>query len=499
MNYSLDPKKTYAMKDQIKLEFSDEIIQTLFGFEDAESEPIERLKEYYFKKDTYKRVVSDLPIRILVGHKGTGKSALFKIAIDEEKEKGNLPILIKPDDIAELGKTDENFLLKIRQWKFGLTKIIGAKVFAEFGLIDDSVFNKLGQFGLKLISFISDTATGLKDKIDVLPFQKRALDNFLSTKKIIVYIDDLDRGWEGKKDDISRISALLNAIRDMANDNPGLLFKVSLRSDVYYLVRTSDESTDKIEGSVVWYKWTNHEILVLLIKRILTFFGEKVDEEKLMNTPQMHLSYNLDRIFESKFYGKGKWTEVPIHRVLMSLTRKRPRDLVKLCSLSAQQAHLCRSNLIRTAHFQSIFEEYSQGRIQDTINEYKSELPQLEKLVFGMKPSRRERQTANGYIYSTAELQQKINNIKQQNNFTFTTGRTASAKDLAQFLFKINFLTARKDMEDGTIQRKYFEENRYLSNSFVDFGYDWEVHPAFRWALQPDDIDDIFAKLSLND
>ena len=27
---------------------------------------------------------------------------------------------------------------------------------------------------------------------------------------------------------------------------------------------------------------------------------------------------------------------------------------------------------------------------------------------------------------------------------------------------------------------------------FVDFGYDWEVHPAFRWALQPDNLDDIF-------
>jgi len=51
-------------------------------------------------------------------------------------------------------------------------------------------------------------------------------------------------------------------------------------------------------------------------------------------------------------------------------------------------------------------------------------------------------------------------------------------------------------MEDGTIQRKYFEENRYLSGSFVDFGYEWEVHPAFRWALQPDSIDDIFRSLT---
>ena len=57
-----------------------------FGFEDAESESIERLKEYYFKKDTFDRVTAELPLRILVGHKGTGKSALFKVAISEEKE-----------------------------------------------------------------------------------------------------------------------------------------------------------------------------------------------------------------------------------------------------------------------------------------------------------------------------------------------------------------------------------------------------------------------------
>ena len=67
-----------------------------------------------------------------------------------------------------------------------------------------------------------------------------------------------------------------------------------------------------------------------------------------------------------------------------------------------------------------------------------------------------------------------------------------TAKELANFLYKINFLTARKTLESGEIQRKYFEENRYLSHNLVDFGYDWEIHPAFRWALQPDDIESIF-------
>lgn len=480
-----------------ELIFDDETIQSLFGFEDAESESIERLKEYYFKKDTFKRVTAELPIRLLVGHKGTGKSALFKIAISEEKDKGNLPILIKPDDIAELGKNNENFLLRVRQWKYGLIKIVGQKVFNELGIHDETILSKLTQFGLKLVSFISDSVKSIQDTIDLTTSQKLLIDNFLKSKKIIVYIDDLDRGWEGKKDDIVRISALLNSIRDLANDNPGLLFKVSLRSDVYYLVRTSDESTDKIEGNVVWCKWTNHEIFVLLIKRIQTFFGKTIDEEKLMQTHQMHLRFYLDDIMEGIFYGKGKWENVYMYKVLMSMIRKRPRDLVKLCSLAAQQAQLSNSHLIRTKHFETIFEEYSQGRIQDTINEYKSELPSIEKLLFGMRPTKKERNTKYGYSYTTSELMSKLNSLMQSENYIFKNGKRASARELAQFLYKINFLTARKELETGDIQRRYFEENRYLSSSFVDFGYDWEVHPAFRWALQPEDIRGIFYKLDL--
>ena len=115
-----------------------------------------------------------------------------------------------------------------------------------------------------------------------------------------------------------------------------------------FFSKTSDESTDKIESSVVWYKWTNHEILVMLIKRILTYFGEEANENQLMDTPQKYLVYNLEKVFEKKFMGKGKWDGIPMHRVLMSLTRKRPRDLVKLCSLAAKQAYISRSSIIMT-------------------------------------------------------------------------------------------------------------------------------------------------------
>ena len=104
------------------------------------------------------------------------------------------------------------------------------------------------------------------------------------------------------------------------------------------------------------------------------YFGEPANECSLMKTPQHYLSHHLDDIFEKRFAGMGKWSNVPTYKVLMSLIRKRPRDLVKLCTLAAQQARLNNCNIIRTEHLRNIFEEYSQGRVQDTINEYKSEI-----------------------------------------------------------------------------------------------------------------------------
>lgn len=479
----------------MNIEFTEENISRLFGQEAAEDEDFERLQSYYIKNKTHAKLTANLPLRILVGHKGIGKSAIFAIARHEDIEANRLSILIRPDDIANIGKEDTDFSQMIRDWKNGLISIVAEKVLENLNLSskrDD--FRILLEKGGKIISALKNVFDK-SSNWDLSGVETNIIAQFLKDSRIIVYIDDLDRGWQSKHADILRISALLNAVRDLGNDNRGLQFRISLRSDVYYLVRTSDESTDKIEGSVIWHSWTNHEILVLLIKRIETFFGRDVSVENLMKTDQANLSHYLDAIFEKKFTDYGKWKNVPIYRILMSLIRKRPRDLVKLCTLAAKDAYDKGSNLIKTENLKSIFPEYSQGRIQDTVNEYKSELPEIERLLLNMKPSTKEIKEHIGYIYDTNRMKQKIRSIQERGRFNYTNGKSATEDDLLQFLYKINFITARKTLPDSYIDRKYFEENRYLSSSVVDFGYSWEVHPAFRWALSPNGIDSILDSL----
>src|SRR6185312_15400484 len=93
------------------------------------------------------------------------------------------------------------------------------------------------------------------------------VENFKKTGVIDVYIDDVDRGWSASKADIRNISALLNAMRDISNSDQRIRFRIGLRSDVYFLVRTSDESTDKIEANVIWLSWSNHDILCIIAQR----------------------------------------------------------------------------------------------------------------------------------------------------------------------------------------------------------------------------------------
>ena len=237
--------------------FTETNIQKIFGHEAAENEDVDRLREYYFKTSAFEKITADLPLRILVGHKGVGKSALFTVAIQEDREAGQLPILIRPDDITGIGTGTTDFLQTIRDWKSGLQEILACKVLDVFGVshpdgLRGSVTGGTG----RILSFLRDTLAPLiKSKVDLGSTDQALVDQFLKGAGIDVYVDDIDRGWEGRKEDIQRISALINAMRDLSTDNKGLRFKLSLRSDVYFLVRTSDESTDKIEGSVVWCSW----------------------------------------------------------------------------------------------------------------------------------------------------------------------------------------------------------------------------------------------------
>lgn len=491
------------------IDFSDRKVRIkLFGDEDALKDDPDRLREYYFKGVPYQQVISDDKLCLLVGYKGTGKSALLKVAHYEDIDLEKPSILINAYDLGKKessthGETD--LTTYVQDWKKRLSEEIVDGAFRcldiRGGVLRD--FNRAFKeeeytdqdisFYLKL-KFKSLGDSALSDKA------KKLLGSFLKDEKLSIYIDEVDTLWNGKKEDIANISALLITSRDICQSNPGLSLKIALRPDIYRIVKTSTAHGDKIEGSVVWQSWQLHQILVLLVKRILTFVQEEVNEQELLQKSQQELtSAYLSKIMHEKFTGRGKWegrdgTGIPMHQFLLSVIRNRPRDMVKLCTAAAEQAGNSKSQKIATQHFDKILTSYSLGRLEDTTAEYQGELPKIKALLLKMAPEERTNVAQESYFYTTEALRKKIKQITLTNRFKFSDGNTATEDELISFMYKISFLTATRQDKEGALRRQYFEVNQYLSAS-TDFGFDWEVHPAYRWGLQPQDVTSVLSSI----
>jgi hypothetical protein len=326
---------------------------------------------------------------------------------------------------------------------------------------------------------------------------KRLRERFTANKIVRIYIDDVDRGWSASQDDINNISALINAARDLSNEEGSTIqVRIGLRSDAYYLYRTSDESTDKIEGNVIRLSWTRHDVLAVMALRVAHYLGKEFDFDEFKSRRQSEIARELDPVIESKFsVGKGHWDKAPISVVMLSLNRNRPRDLIKLLTEAGKEAFRNDHEIITANDLEKVFSNYSHGRITDLILEFKSELPEIERLLYNMAPSRKQfQEKEKRWIYTNDDLIKKIRNIMQSHNFRFRNGAAVSPKSLAEFLYKIDFVIARHEKPTG-VEWTHFDQNRMLQSQFVDFGYKWEVHPAYRWALQPKSVHEILESI----
>ena len=93
--------------------FDDITIEAIFGKEAAEDEPADRLRQYFFRNKAYENVILGLPIRILVGHKGIGKSALLRMSYLEDLAAGVPALWLRPGEVKSLISSDTASLVRL--------------------------------------------------------------------------------------------------------------------------------------------------------------------------------------------------------------------------------------------------------------------------------------------------------------------------------------------------------------------------------------------------
>jgi hypothetical protein len=467
-------------------------LEALLGADAAEDEDEDRLLKFFLKTPTWDAVTDQRrALRILVGNKGTGKSAIFRVSANEDEEAGRLPVFVRPDDLIGIAEGETDHLRLVRAWKDGLTGIIIENTLRSLGSGEEGFFAAAKASGGRVLDVLVKMLGKKQANFELDPARQALADSFLKRQQLVIYIDDLDRGWSGRLAEVKRLAAMFDAVRDFLRENNKLRCRIGLRTDVYTLIRMTEASSDKYETAVVHHAWENHEVFVLLIKRIESYFGRDADYDALLQRRQPQLAHFLDPIVARRFRGRGLWSNVPMYHVIMSFARRRPRDLIKLLTFAGREAQNHRHEQIQTADLETIFETFSQGRLQDTINEFGSELPKLRDVLLAMKPTRQEKTTAEGYVLTTDAMVKRLQNVLQSVDASFADNRPMTPMSLLAFLYKIDFLQARKNV-DGEVVRRYFDQNHLLTPDKIDVGFDWEVQLAFRWVLQPDRPQDIY-------
>lgn len=153
----------------------------------------------------------------------------------------------------------------------------------------------------------------------------------------------------------------------------------------------------------------------------------------------------LANVIEPRFQGNGHWSNRPIHNVLTSLSRRRPRDMVKLLHGAARKAFAANHTLISSQDLESSFESYSSERVQDVINEFRTELPNIERLIFGFRPAKKGRRTSEAFLFTNDAMTTRLRNIMQNSALQFKNSKPVTARSLVQFLYKIEFIAARRN------------------------------------------------------
>jgi hypothetical protein len=303
----------------------------LFGHEDADKEKEDRLLSYYYRTNQYEDVVSGIALQIITGEKGTGKSALLKIAYIESKNSSVVPIWIRLDDLSELFSTileGSNLYALKTLWKKSISKLIVMKLAASVNLTMNEDYEKAlawaydsGYTARDFISRISEFLKPLYEKYVTLDVnttsggERGVLERIMQNRNVRIFLDDFDLDWKGNASDLLRLKSLLLSLSDMCSDIDGLSVRIALRTDVYEMIR-DEEFSDKFESSLIKCQWNNNEIIKALCKRICAYFDIEFDESEVLLQCMQPFDYNryLNYVFEPRFGADTRcWSNAPVY------------------------------------------------------------------------------------------------------------------------------------------------------------------------------------------
>ena len=378
------PRITERLQEADQQEFAElqTPITTLFlGASAAENEFLD-LSRYYIQTDEFQRVIRG-ELQVIVGRKGSGKSALFfQVRNKLRSNKQNVVLDLNPEGF-QLRKLKVLVLDHLKEgtrehtvtafWEYLLLLEICQKILEGDRLrhLHDHTLRELyqsleetyrndpyvseGDFAERLLrlteaigdrfqqirtvqsgeEFLSrETVTELLYKHDLHQLRAKVIEYLEKKEDVWILFDNLDKGWAAHgvdPSDLLNVKCLLDAFMKLRNDLGrrdiqfhGIAF---IRNDVYELLVESMPDRGKIAKAAL--DWTDPDLLRELLRRrfVITLKNRDLDFETIWRS-----------VAETHIIGGQESSTYLVKRCLM-----RPRALIDLLS------H-CRSHAINLGH-----------------------------------------------------------------------------------------------------------------------------------------------------
>ncbi|MCD4780240.1 MAG: hypothetical protein K8S27_06815 [Candidatus Omnitrophica bacterium] len=459
--------------------------------------PEEILNFFVEQKPFIEYLNSKNKILLATAKKGVGKSALIRwieAKVSEIDKRNPLVIRVTGSDLVRSCFKLTNTLRLpndyIRDWMIRICAIINRRIGAQLSiaLTDDQIamVESAELDGFKnrnILSALTERLTKLLPSIqkikEQIPNEIEILKRF-SNKTVWFLVDDLDATYQRTEQENLELSTFFSACRYLSMRTNGIIFRATMRTDVWTMIRRYDESLDKFEQYVSDISWSQADFRTLLFKRI----EYQMNQLGLQaTTPPQHVTkteveeHMIDKVFEKRMLWGS--TEKRTYKVIYTLSYHRPRWAIQLCKLTQKEAIEKEANLIAKSHIDTVWGEYGTKRIADLIAEHKHQCSNIEELLVGFRGAKRrmDRPTLLKWIsnHITNHMSPIIEGREEKNPL-----------DIAHFLYRLGFIVARvDDKENNEYEHYYFSDMPdFLSTrTNDDFGSVWEIHPCYREAL----------------
>jgi hypothetical protein len=461
-----------------------------FGSDDAElDEKNGFLDKVFLNTSIYDRT-KRANRELIIGRKGSGKSAIFLMLKKALQSEGVPVIPITPQSlshqkIAQLKissiNEDESYILS---WKYVLLVKVALEVLyqskkpssseqrrilklirkflVENGEINKNFFEKLfksvGIFsklsinvlgtGVAWESHQQEAYTDAADELDRFQSRIETLLTSLNGTKIFVLIDKVDEVWNQTKESQTMIIGLIKAIHDLNSLLHHTHIILFLRSDIYDVLTFND--SDKFHSLEERLIWDENDLKHLIANRgkVSANLGIS-DVDDLWN------------IIFSKFV-RGE----PTFQYILKRTMMRPRELIQFCNNSLSEAQNKGHKLIFTADILEAEKLYSDWKLKDLANEFFVQYPYLKELL-GLFQGFKAEFSREEFNIRYQEAQAKLTQ--------YSDLQSTNTDTMLQILFIIGFLGVRLGTDNIFAYENpsiVLAQQKYIV-----------IHPAFHLAL----------------